>query len=203
MGSSRFRARRSPRCCTGGWRSHREHLHQPRPIANSAVPSALASLTKGGLNAVTKALAVEYAGRGITRVDCPVANSYAPEIQRLAGRYSAQGVIFQLVYCDPDESGAEIRRHLEGFDYRIHAFRDPTRAFARHCQVKVTPEAAVFTADGTLAYSGRIDDRGPHFGQSRPKATQHDLARAIDAVIAGKSVPAPDGAAVGCFIEGE
>ena len=33
--------------------------------ANSAVPSALASLTKGGLNAVTKALAVEYAARGI------------------------------------------------------------------------------------------------------------------------------------------
>jgi NAD(P)-dependent dehydrogenase (short-subunit alcohol dehydrogenase family) len=33
--------------------------------ANSAVPSALASLTKGGLNAATKALAVEYADRGI------------------------------------------------------------------------------------------------------------------------------------------
>ena len=33
--------------------------------ANSAVPSALASLTKGGLNAVTKALAIEYADRGI------------------------------------------------------------------------------------------------------------------------------------------
>jgi NAD(P)-dependent dehydrogenase (short-subunit alcohol dehydrogenase family) len=33
--------------------------------ANSQVPSALASLTKGGLDAVTKALAIEYAGRGI------------------------------------------------------------------------------------------------------------------------------------------
>jgi NAD(P)-dependent dehydrogenase (short-subunit alcohol dehydrogenase family) len=33
--------------------------------ANSAVPSALASLTKGGLNAVTKELAIEYAKRGI------------------------------------------------------------------------------------------------------------------------------------------
>ena len=33
--------------------------------ANSTVPSALASLTKGGLNAVAKALAVEYADRGI------------------------------------------------------------------------------------------------------------------------------------------
>ncbi|MFC9557051.1 SDR family NAD(P)-dependent oxidoreductase [Rhodococcus sp. NPDC056960] len=33
--------------------------------ANSQVPSALASLTKGGLNAVTKSLAIEYAARGI------------------------------------------------------------------------------------------------------------------------------------------
>jgi NAD(P)-dependent dehydrogenase (short-subunit alcohol dehydrogenase family) len=33
--------------------------------ANSQAPSALASLTKGGLNAATKALAVEFAGRGI------------------------------------------------------------------------------------------------------------------------------------------
>lgn len=33
--------------------------------ANSQVPSALASLTKGGLNAATKALAIEYASRGI------------------------------------------------------------------------------------------------------------------------------------------
>ncbi|MGW7265350.1 SDR family NAD(P)-dependent oxidoreductase [Streptomyces sp. NPDC054842] len=32
---------------------------------NSAVPSVLASLTKGGLQAATKALAIEYAGRGI------------------------------------------------------------------------------------------------------------------------------------------
>jgi len=33
--------------------------------ASSRVPSALASLTKGGLNAAAKALAIEYAGRGI------------------------------------------------------------------------------------------------------------------------------------------
>jgi NAD(P)-dependent dehydrogenase (short-subunit alcohol dehydrogenase family) len=37
--------------------------------ADSEVPCALASLTKGGLNAVTRELAIEYAGRGI-RVNC-------------------------------------------------------------------------------------------------------------------------------------
>ena len=44
--------------------------------ANSNVPSALASLTKGGLNAVTRSLAIEYAARGI-RV-----NTVAPGIIR-------------------------------------------------------------------------------------------------------------------------
>jgi NAD(P)-dependent dehydrogenase (short-subunit alcohol dehydrogenase family) len=33
--------------------------------ASTAVPSVLASLTKGGLNAATRSLAIEYAGRGI------------------------------------------------------------------------------------------------------------------------------------------
>jgi NAD(P)-dependent dehydrogenase (short-subunit alcohol dehydrogenase family) len=33
--------------------------------ANTAVPSALASLTKGGLNAVTRSLAIEYAAFGV------------------------------------------------------------------------------------------------------------------------------------------
>ena len=33
--------------------------------ASSKVPSVLASLTKGGLNAATKSLAIEYAKRGI------------------------------------------------------------------------------------------------------------------------------------------
>ncbi|MBR7834836.1 SDR family oxidoreductase [Actinospica durhamensis] len=36
---------------------------------NARVPCALASLTKGGLNAVTRELAIEYAARGI-RVNC-------------------------------------------------------------------------------------------------------------------------------------
>ena len=33
--------------------------------ANSSVPSVLASLTKGGLNAATKSLAIEFAGKGV------------------------------------------------------------------------------------------------------------------------------------------
>ena len=42
--------------------------------ASSKVPSVLASLTKGGLNAATKSLAIEYASRGVR------ANAVAPGI---------------------------------------------------------------------------------------------------------------------------
>ncbi|MGH3718518.1 MAG: SDR family NAD(P)-dependent oxidoreductase [Pseudonocardiaceae bacterium] len=44
--------------------------------ANSAAPSVLAALTKGGLNSATKSLAIEYARRGIR------ANAVAPGIIR-------------------------------------------------------------------------------------------------------------------------
>ena len=137
-----------------------------------------------------------------TRTDCPVANSYAPEVQRLADLYRDHRVDFQLVYCDPDETSAMIKNHLAEYLYRVPALRDPSREFARRCGVKVTPEVAVMRADGTLAYRGRIDDRYADFGKSRRAATKHDLARAIDCAIAGREVPAAEGSAVGCFIEG-
>ena len=60
-----------------GRRPHRQHHHEPRrPRRLNRSPSALASLTKGGLDAVTRSLAIEYAARGI-RV-----NAVAPGIIR-------------------------------------------------------------------------------------------------------------------------
>lgn len=55
--------------------------------ANKAAPSVLASLTKGGLNAATKSLAVEYADRGIR------ANAVA------------LGIIRTLMHSDDDYAG--------------------------------------------------------------------------------------------------
>jgi NAD(P)-dependent dehydrogenase (short-subunit alcohol dehydrogenase family) len=53
---------------------------------NSRVPAALAALTKGGLNAVTKSLAIEYARRGVRVnavapgvVDTPMHSGESPE----------------------------------------------------------------------------------------------------------------------------
>ena len=56
---------RRRRDARAGRRPCGQRVDQPGRSRQLRVPSALASLTKGGLNAVTKSLAIEYADRGI------------------------------------------------------------------------------------------------------------------------------------------
>ncbi len=136
------------------------------------------------------------------RTDCPVANSYAPEIKRLWGRFKEKGVGFFIVYSDSDETPEMIRKHLGEYGYPMGALSDPKRTFAARSKVTVTPEAAIYRRDGTLLYHGRIDDRFVDFGKARSQPTVHDLSRALNQAVAGERVAAAGGPAIGCDIEG-
>jgi hypothetical protein len=134
------------------------------------------------------------------RTDCPISNRYAPEVARLHGLFAPRGVTFALVYPG-DETGADaIRAHLREYSYPFTAFRDPDFSFVGTAGATVTPEAAVFDARGALRYLGRIDDRYLSAGQMRPAATQHDLADALEAILAGQEVKSIRVPAVGCLI---
>lgn len=135
------------------------------------------------------------------RTDCPISNRYAPEIQKLSSRFAAH-TAFYLVYPIKTETPEQIRQHLSDFGYHLEALRDPELALVHSSQVRVTPEAALFTGDGQLLYHGRIDDRFEDFGRARPAPTTHELSDAIDAAIAGKNIATTSAPAVGCFIPG-
>jgi thiol-disulfide isomerase/thioredoxin len=134
------------------------------------------------------------------RTDCPVSNRYAPEIRRLRDEFSAKGIGFWMVYPDPDEATADIRRQLSEYQLTGPVLRDPKTALARLGQVGVTPEAAVFNARRELVYHGRIDDRFVVFGVNRPEATRHDLAEVLDSIVAGRPVTNAPTRSVGCAI---
>jgi hypothetical protein len=134
------------------------------------------------------------------RTDCPIANSYAPELRRLHTEFTARGVEFWLVYGD-DESPAAIRDHLRDYSYPFGALRDPRHAFATRSRVRVTPEVAIYRSSGELLYHGRIDDRYVDLGKARPAPTTRDFQAALASVTTGKPAKSPDGPAVGCFIE--
>lgn len=133
-------------------------------------------------------------------VECPVSNRYAPEVRRLHERFAARGVRLTLVYPNPAETPAAIRAHLKAYAYPVDALRDPRHALVTHAQITITPEVAVFTRDGGLAYRGRIDDRYVSLGLERPAATTHDLADALTSVLAGTPVRQPRTQAVGCYV---
>jgi hypothetical protein len=141
--------------------------------------------------------------------DCPIANGYAPEIQRICRDYRSRGVGCSLMYEDvgtlTGEAGARldarVRTHLAEYGYQgIPAAVDRTREVARHVRATVTPQAVVVDRQGTVRYSGRINNFYAALGRPRQVTTVHDLRDALDAVLAGTAVPRPETDAIGCYI---
>ncbi len=137
-----------------------------------------------------------------SRTDCPICNSYAPEIRRLKEAFGPRGVTFWLVYPDPDLAVKDIRDHLKEYQLGDTALRDPKLELVQACRVRVTPEAAVFDPDGRLVYHGRIDDRYAALGMDRQVATKRDLNEVLKAITAGESIAPTSTKAVGCGIPG-
>jgi hypothetical protein len=133
-------------------------------------------------------------------VDCPISNRYAPEVRRLHDKFAAQGVVFSLVYPNPAEPIAALRRHLKDYGYPMRALRDPKHDLVKVAGATITPEAAVFDREGRSIYRGRIDDRYVSLGLERPAATRRDLDEALTDALAGKPVRQTSAPAVGCFI---
>ena len=133
------------------------------------------------------------------RTDCPISNRYAPAIQQLSAQ-NVDKTVFFLVYPGKKETADSIRKHDREFGYTLAALRDPQHVLVKQSHVQITPEAAVFDANRRLVYHGRIDNLYEDFGRARKSATTHELADAIEAAIAGKTLSSDATPAVGCYI---
>ena len=133
-----------------------------------------------------------------TTTDCPIANRYAPEVQRLAAKFAGR-IKFVLVYPVPTDSPERIREHQKHYGYAIETQRDTDQSLVKQTGVTVTPEVALLKGAQVL-YRGRIDDRYVEFGKDRPQPTTRDLEAALEAVVAGKPVATRETRAIGCIL---
>jgi hypothetical protein len=134
-----------------------------------------------------------------TTTDCPIANRYAPEINRLASMFAGKAR-FQLVYPVPTDTDDRIRDHVKRFGYTTLSWRrDAALELAGEIGIRVTPEVAI-TVNRQVVYRGRIDDRYVDLGRDRPEPTVRDLERSLEAVLAGKPVPVARTQAIGCIL---
>jgi hypothetical protein len=135
------------------------------------------------------------------QTDCPISNSYAPEIQRICKAYEPKGVSCALAYEDVKVDAASVRKHMTDYGYTgVAAAIDASRAIADRARATITPEAVIVDGKGAIRYRGRINNFYAALGKPRQHVTEHDLVDALDAVLAGKPVPRPHTEALGCFI---
>jgi peroxiredoxin len=133
--------------------------------------------------------------------DCPICNSYAPEMNRIAVEYRSRGFGFVAAYLDADFSQDEAQRHAREYRIDFPLVVDLDRELASRTRTKIVPEAAVFDRNGQILYRGRIDDLYADVGQRRAAATERDLREALDAIAKGEKPKRAVVPGVGCPIE--
>src|SRR5262245_47875058 len=80
--------------------------------------------------------------------DCPIANGYAPEINRLCAAYGPRGVRFFLVQVDEDLGSRAAAEHAREYGSTCPVVLDAGRVLVRRAGARMVPEAAVFGPDG-------------------------------------------------------
>src|SRR5437764_10177735 len=139
---------------------------------------------------------------------CPTAQLYEDRIKQLVADYQDRDVAFvaiepnnpnavrldELGYTDVSDSFEEmkIRAAFRHFNFP-YLYDGDTQKVARAYGPTATPHLFIFDSERKLRYEGRVDNN--------PRAalvTRREAREALDALLAGKPVPVPKTAAVGC-----
>ena len=132
--------------------------------------------------------------------DCPVSNSYVPEMNRIAQEYAARGVFTLAVLPESEISLEAAKTYAREYHFAFPVLLDRSQDLVRLAGATVTPEAAILSPTGKVLYRGRIDNRLADFGSQRRSATEHDTRAALEAVVAGHLPAVQFTRSIGCAI---
>lgn len=135
---------------------------------------------------------------------CPVSNAYNSRIIALSEKYKDSFPLLAINANDPEQSPGDSFEEMVSYaKFKGYAFpylMDETQEIARTFGATNTPHVFVLHRSGAkykVAYIGAIDDNT----RSASAASKKYVELAIDALIAGKSVPVEKTKAVGCGIK--
>jgi peroxiredoxin len=134
---------------------------------------------------------------------CPFVKHVRKELARLGDDYLSRNVAVYAINSNdfdkyPGDSPAKMREEAKAFGYRFPYLVDRDQGVAKAYRAACTPDFFVFDADRRLVYRGQLDDSRP--SNDKP-VDGHDLRKALDAVLQGKSVPEEQTPSIGCNIK--
>jgi peroxiredoxin len=134
---------------------------------------------------------------------CPFVKHVRDELARLGDDYLPRNVgIFAINSNDfdkhPDDSPARMKEEAKAVGYSFPYLVDKDQSVAKAYRAACTPDFYVFDADRRLVYRGQLDDSRP--SNDKP-VNGRDVREALDAILAGKSVPDDQRPSIGCNIK--
>ena len=140
-----------------------------------------------------RAVAVVFLG-----TECPIARQYVPELNRLAASLEGKAAQLLGVLYEPTLTRAEAVRFQQEFQINFPILFDGSGSLAAALAPTHVPEAFLLDAQGAVVYRGRIDNLYAELKKKRPAATEHNLADALEATLAGQPVAVAHTTPVGC-----
>jgi hypothetical protein len=144
----------------------------------------------------THATAIIFLG-----TQCPISNRSIPTLNQLAASHASDPVYFLILVSDPTVSRKDVLSYRSEYKIAPPILFDASGDLAQQLKPTHTPEAFVLDSTGAIRYRGRIDDTFAALGKVNQAPKSHDLADAIDAVLAGKTIAAEKTEPVGCPFE--
>lgn len=127
---------------------------------------------------------------------CPVSNGYNDRMEALHETFGPRGVEVLAINSNKAEDVAAISEHAREHGFKFPVLKDQKNIVADMYNAQVTPETFVIDPKGKLLYHGRIDDN-----RNPSRVQNHDIADALNALLAGKSVTRTETKAFGCSIK--
>ncbi|MBW8883220.1 MAG: redoxin domain-containing protein, partial [Planctomycetia bacterium] len=131
--------------------------------------------------------------------ECPLAGLYVQRLNELDEQFAHRGVRIIGIDANQQDSAAEITAFARDHALRFPLLQDKDNHLADYLGAQRTPEVFLLDRQRVVRYHGRIDDQHA-VGVRRAQPNRHDLALAIEDLLAGREVQAPRTEAVGCFI---
>ena len=134
---------------------------------------------------------------------CPFVKHVQDEIAAIGRDYAESGVGIVAISAndesthpeDSPENLAAMARELGfSFPYLFDESQDVAKAYDAQC----TPDFFLYDSARALVYRGQLDDSRP--GSGIP-VTGRDLRTALDALVAGRAIPADQRPSIGCNIK--
>lgn len=130
--------------------------------------------------------------------ECPISQKYVPTLNDIA---QAHPQLTLIGVFSEHLSPSELDEFRTQFNVNFELVHDPNFEMADRFGAAVTPEVFLVDQNGTLGYSGAIDNWFVSLGRNRLAPNEHYLLDAFNALLGGRKVQVSKTPAIGCFLE--